>query len=324
MKVETLLQKLSSGVSEIITEQELSNIIYSDNKRAYVGFEPSGKGHLGWLILANKIKDLESCGFTVDILLADVHAKINDKLGGDEDKIREAGNYIIETFKSLGVKSRYYWASNFISTTNYTRTLLSVCKSVNPARIRRAMEIMGRSGDDESLDFAKMLYPAMQVSDIFANDWRVCLGGMDQRHAHMLARDVAKQLGWTPPVAIHTPLIPSLNGAGRMNPVNKMGKSNVEGSIFLSDSEEEIRRKIINSLFPPKDVDNAVVSIAKNILFQNNEYVMRIERPSKYGGDVEVKSAEELFDLIQSGSLHPFDVKSVVSRDLIDILSIFG
>ena len=313
-------EKICSGTVEVVTKKELQDIFDSGKRRAYIGFEPSGKGHIGWLILAKKIRDLNESGFSVDILLSYTHSKINDKLGGDEKRIEEAGNYLVETFNRLGSKFNVVKASDFISTEGYVKTLLKVCKSVNPARIRRAMDIMGRSGEDESLDFAKMLYPAMQVADIFHNDWQVCLGGLDQRHAHMLARDVAVQNNWKPPVAIHTPLIPSLNGAGRMNPVDKMGKSNIAGSIFLSDSRQEIEQKIKSALFPPKDTDNAIVSIAVNILFGVNNYKMKIERPIKYGGDIEISAVDEFLGLVRSGKLHPTDVKLTVSKDLHSVI----
>ncbi|GAG83362.1 unnamed protein product, partial [marine sediment metagenome] len=55
----------------------------------------------------------------------------------------------------------------------------------------------------------------MQVSDIFYLELDVAYGGMDQRHAHMLARDISKKLGRKPPVALHTPLMTGLQAGGR-------------------------------------------------------------------------------------------------------------
>jgi len=63
---------------------------------------------------------------------------------------------------------------------------------------------MGRRQEEVELDFSKLLYPAMQVADMFYLDVDVALGGLDQRRAHMLARDVAERLGLKKP-ARYTP-----------------------------------------------------------------------------------------------------------------------
>jgi tyrosyl-tRNA synthetase len=78
------------------------------------------------------------------------------------------------------------------------------------------MTIMGRKENEGDLDSSKFIYPSMQAADIFDLDLDVAIGGMDQRHAHMLARDAADKLGWKKPIALHTPLLSSLSKSGRM------------------------------------------------------------------------------------------------------------
>ena len=53
------------------------------------------------------------------------------------------------------------------------------------------LSIMGRSESEAESDTSMLFYPAMQVTDIYALEVDLALGGMDQRHAHMLARDAA-------------------------------------------------------------------------------------------------------------------------------------
>ena len=112
---------------------------------------------------------------------------------------------------------------------------------------------MGRKEDEAEMDASMLIYPAMQVADIFHLDVDVAYGGMDQRKAHMLARDVSQKLGWKKVVAIHTSLLPGIQGGGRMDPLEaKMSKSDPESSLFIHDSPEEITRKIIqrNKTYP--------------------------------------------------------------------------
>ncbi len=75
---------------------------------------------------------------------------------------------------------------------------------------------MGRK-EGETVDFAKLIYPPMQVADIFIQGLTIAHAGMDQRKAHVIMRDVALNLRVRPlldpasgkikPVAIHHHLI---------------------------------------------------------------------------------------------------------------------
>ena len=67
---------------------------------AYIGLEPSGKAHLGWLLLSGTIRKMLDEGVNVIILLADWHAWVNDKFGRDMGKISLAA--WITCQKSLG------------------------------------------------------------------------------------------------------------------------------------------------------------------------------------------------------------------------------
>ena len=62
----------------------------------------------------------------------------------------------------------------------------------------------------KDIETAWVYYPCMQVSDIFHMNIDVACAGMDQRKAHMLARDVSDKLNHNKPVCIHTPLLRGL------------------------------------------------------------------------------------------------------------------
>ena len=227
MDLERRLELVIAGAEEVITESELRERLRSKERpRAYVGYEPSGFVHIGWLIITKKIEQLIEAGFQVDILLADWHAFINDKFGGDLEKIRTCGEYFMDCYKAYGLgpaieagNLRFVWASDLADSAKYWERVLRVAKASTLSRVRRAMTIMGRKEEEGDLDSSKFLYPSMQAADIFELEVDVAIGGMDQRHAHMLARDVADKKGWTKPVALHTPLLSSLSRSGRMEMV---------------------------------------------------------------------------------------------------------
>ena len=54
-------------------------------------------------------------------------------------------------------------------------------KHMSLARTMRTLTIMGRSENEEKIDVAKLLYPAMQAVDIHSLEVDIAHAGMDQR-----------------------------------------------------------------------------------------------------------------------------------------------
>ena len=75
MDIEKRLELVLNGAEEIVTEKEIRKVLEEvEDPTAYVGYEPSGYVHIGWLIITKKIEELIEAGFIVDVLLADWHA----------------------------------------------------------------------------------------------------------------------------------------------------------------------------------------------------------------------------------------------------------
>jgi tyrosyl-tRNA synthetase len=326
----TKLDIISKNTEEIITKDDLK-ILFETNTspKGYIGVEPSGLFHIGWIIWVNKLKDLINVGVKMIFLEATWHAWINDKFNGDIKKINICAEYIEHCLRALNVdtsKITFIKADSLIEDKRYWEGVLRIAKSLTLSRIKRAVTIMGRKEDETIMDFSKLIYPCMQVEDIFYLDLDICLGGMDQRRAHVLAREIAEKYHYKKPIAIHTPILPSLQGSGRMDSEEKiieykMSKSKPETCIFIHDSPEEIKDKINRAYCPPKEIEgNPIIEIAKKIILYNNREVV-IERPKKYGGDIIINSADELISMYSKGELHPLDLKNFVSIELIKMLS---
>ena len=312
-----MLETAVRNLREVITIDELKNVMEKKEKKAYIGFEPSGFVHLGWLMCAEKVKDLVNAGFKVSILLADWHAWINDKLNGDMDAIRTCGEYIKDSFKAMGVKDvNYIYASEMMDDMQYWSIFMKVAKQASLARVKRAMDIMGRQADEAEKDVSKFLYPLMQVTDIFYLDVDAALGGMDQRHAHMLARDIAEKLKFKKPVALHTHIISSLKSGGRMDSA-KMSKSKPGSAIFIHDDYETIRKKLKKAYCPEGIAEgNPVMEIAHYVIFPRfgEMDVQTMEEKLHFS------SYEELEDAFIGKKVHPLDLKMAVADYLNRIL----
>ena len=330
MDIETKIELVKrKPTEEVVTEQVLREIFetYAHPKH-YIGFEISGKVHLGTgLCTALKIKDFLQAGVKPTIWLADYHSYINGKLGGDLEKIRAIGKgYFKHCFVSLGLpedKVEYVLASEFYDN-DYWADVLRVAKETTMNRMLRCITIMGRKESD-AVKSSFIFYPAMQAADLFGLEVQIAHAGMDQRKVHMLAHELAPKFGNAKFASVHGHLLPSLVGVQRMNPSEdevvdaKMSKSKPESAIFIHDSEDEIKKKISKAYCPEKAAEgNPVFEIAEYLVLRDKP--MKIERPAKFGGDLEIPDAEELRKIYMEGKLHPMDLKSAVAKELVTML----
>ncbi|MEM2906941.1 MAG: tyrosine--tRNA ligase [Candidatus Odinarchaeota archaeon] len=323
-------------VEEIITIRELEEILETKTTPiAYDGFEPSGLAHIAsGLMRALKIADLLKAGIKFKLLIADWHAWINEKMGGDLNLIQEVGKYIIKVWESLGVdtsKVEVIWASDLVKDPDYWKKVVLVMKNTTLKRMTRALTIMGRT-EGELQSSAQFLYPAMQVSDIFQLGVDICQLGIDQRKANMLAREVAERFGWPKPVCVHHHMLMGLKGPTKMGGfdeeeelnlqiASKMSKSHPETCIYVHDPPEVIMNKILGAYCPEKQVKlNPVLDILKNIIFRGQSFKFLIERPSKFGGSIELYNFSELEKLYGDGRIHPLDLKKATAKYLADML----
>ena len=321
MDVEARVDRVARDTVEVLTREELVAVFArAERPRAYIGFEPSGTLTVAHLITAHKIRDLAEAGCDVTVFLADWHAWINDKLGGDLARIDAAGRYMQAAFTALGAdpdRVRYRWAHELTGRSDYWARVVRVAKATTLARTKRAMSIMGRDEEESNLDSSKLFYPAMQAADIFELPVEIAYGGLDQRRAHVLAREVAHHYRWPVPAAIHTPLLSSLKGGGRMDPVEgtserKMSKSDPTSSIPVPSTREEIERRIAGAFCPAKEVEgNPIVEAVRFIAFPwDGRFV--VERAAKHGGPVTFDSEAAFTAAWRDGTLHPQDVKQAV------------
>nr|5NSF_A Chain A, Tyrosine--tRNA ligase [Methanocaldococcus jannaschii DSM 2661]5NSF_B Chain B, Tyrosine--tRNA ligase [Methanocaldococcus jannaschii DSM 2661]5NSF_C Chain C, Tyrosine--tRNA ligase [Methanocaldococcus jannaschii DSM 2661]5NSF_D Chain D, Tyrosine--tRNA ligase [Methanocaldococcus jannaschii DSM 2661] len=295
-------EMIKRNTSEIISEEELREVLKKDEKSAGIGFEPSGKIHLGHYLQIKKMIDLQNAGFDIIIWLADLGAYLNQK--GELDEIRKIGDYNKKVFEAMGLKAKYVYGSEHNLDKDYTLNVYRLALKTTLKRARRSMELIAR--EDENPKVAEVIYPIMQVNAIHYNGVDVAVGGMEQRKIHMLARELLPKKV----VCIHNPVLTGLDGEGKMS-------SSKGNFIAVDDSPEEIRAKIKKAYCPAGVVEgNPIMEIAKYFL----EYPLTIKRPEKFGGDLTVNSYEELESLFKNKELHPMRLKNAVAEELIKIL----
>lgn len=310
MDIDAKINMIESGTLEIISHDELKEKLQKDSPVAYIGYEPSGKVHLGHAITVKKMIDLQKAGFKIKILLADLHAYLNGK--GTLEEIKVISEYMKQCFLALGLneETEFILGSSFQTDENYTLKIYELALSTTLTRARRSMAQITRDKEDHKV--AEVIYPIMQVIDMLFLDVDLALGGMEQRKIHMLARENLPKVGSPAPVIIHTPLLHGTDGSEKMS-------SSKKNFIAIDDSPEDIKKKIKNSYCPAGEIEgNPVIEIAKYFIYDVKDTLL-IERPPKFGGNLEL-NYEELMEAYENGNLHPLDLKNAVTDNLIKIL----
>jgi tyrosyl-tRNA synthetase len=306
---------LEGLASEIVTREELEELVHAVSRRkprAYIGFEPSGNVHIGHLPLLSSLRALQQLGFHIILLLADLHAFLNEK--GTFERIREIAAYNQRCFAAsgLGEDTEFVLGSSFQLEEKYMLDVLRLATITTENRARRSMDELSRSKEDRKVSQA--IYPLMQTIDIAYLNIDVAVGGIDQRKIHMLAREHLPKLGFKAPVCVHTPLLIGLDG-------EKMSSS--KGNfIAVDEPAESMERKLMGAFCPPEIADgNPVVQIYRHTIFPNVPGGrVTIERSARYGGNVEYPSYEAFELEYLKGALHPSDVKLNAVRYLNEIL----
>ncbi|QLK27163.1 tyrosine--tRNA ligase [Natrinema zhouii] len=309
---------LTRNVEEVVTDEEVRDLAADpEGKRAYVGYEPSGVLHLGHLLTANKLIDLQEAGMEVVVLLADVHAYLNEK--GSFEEIRATAEQMKAQFLAYGLEeaqTEFVYGSEFQLEEEYTLDLHHLERETTMNRAQRAMaEIQG----DETAKVSHLVYPLMQTLDIEYLDLDLAVGGLDQRKVHMLAREKLPELEYDVRPAIHTPIVADLtSGEGKM--------SSSEGiSISMEDSTADLEEKINSAFCPPTrdpegDLENPVLELFEYHVFPRFDEVV-VERPEKYGGDLTYEAYEDLAADLESGELHPADAKGTLAASLDELIA---
>ncbi|KAL6534397.1 hypothetical protein OROHE_013322 [Orobanche hederae] len=302
---------------ECTQEDELEKLLANKpHIICYDGFEPSGRMHIaqGIMKIIN-VKKLISAGCKVKILIADLFAWLNSKMGSDEKKIQVIGQYMIEIFKAFGLsvdggQVEFIWSSEEINSRahEYWPLVEDIAIRTTLSRIQRCHKIMGLSETDE-LSAAHIFYTCMQCADIFFHKADICQMGMDQYEVNMLAREYCDDIKRkNKPIILSHHMLP-----GFQEGHEKMSKSD-SSPIFMEDVEVDVSLKIKKAFCPPKVVEkNPCIEYIKHIVFPwFNEFTV-VRKPEN---GVTFKSFEDLIVHYESGELHPGDLKPSLAKAL--------
>jgi tyrosyl-tRNA synthetase len=300
------------NAAELIGEAELAEKLEGKrNVSAYIGRATTGPLHLGHVISVGKLLDLQKAGIRTKILIADIHAALDDqKAKWDElDKRSEYTRKCIELSFDWSTYPEFVRGSDYQLGKEYVRDVFKMASLATIERAKRAASEVTRMKNPK---VSELLYPVFQALDEQYLDVDMQVGGLDQRHIFVFAREYLPLLGYEKRAELMMPIVTSMHGPGA-----KMSSSEPESNIKVYEAPESITKKI-NRAYCPEGVveDNFILQLTRFVIF-SDQISLTVEREARFGGEVKFDSYEQVERSFLRKEIHPKDLKAVVSEYLI-------
>ena len=296
---------------EVIEESEIEALFEGDEQpTAYVGYAPTGEMHIGHFTTIRKLADFLEAGLDVTVLVADLHAHLDDAkspfelLDARSAYYRTAIEAMIDAAGADPSGVSFVRGTEFQLEAPYTMDLYRMLAETTLSRAQRAGSEVVRQSDNPKL--GGLVYTLMQALDVAALEADIAYGGIDQRGIYMLAREQLPSQGYDKPACVFAPLLSGLSGG-------KMSASEAGSKINLTDDDDAVGEKIDGAYCPAGEAeDNGVLEYLRFLVFPVLEERGRsfvVERPEEYGGDLTYDGYDALESDFVSGELHPADLK---------------
>ena len=307
---------------EVIEESEIESLFEDgEEPTAYIGYAPTGEMHIGHFTTMRKLADFVEAGVDVTVLVADLHAHLDDAKSPFE--LLEARSAYYETAIEAMIAAAgadpegisFVRGTEFQLEDPYTMDLYRMLAETTLSRAQRAGSEVVRQSENPKL--GGLVYTLMQALDVAALDADIAYGGIDQRGIYMLAREQLPDQGYHKPACVFAPLLSGLSGG-------KMSASEAGSKINLTDDDDTVAEKITGAYCPAGEVEgNGVLEYLRFLVFpvlEERGQAFVVERPEEYGGDLEYNGYDALESDFVSGELHPADLKPAAADAIADVI----
>ncbi|KAJ3491730.1 hypothetical protein NLG97_g5547 [Lecanicillium saksenae] len=321
---EERLALIRENLAEVLNAEIIEKILDEGrNPKIYWGTATTAPPHCGYFVPAIKIAQLLAAGCEMTILLADIHAFL-DNLKAPIEMVEQRAQYyrfmITAILEAVGIstdKLKFVLGSSYQKTSEYVMDVYRMCSVVSEHDARRAGSETVKQSANPPL--SGLLYPVLQILDEQYLDVDAQFGGMsecmDQRKLFIAAKEWLPKLGYRERAHLMNPLVPGLQGA-------KMSSSDPNSKIDLLDTEDAIRKKINKAECFPKIVEgNGVLAFIEYVLLPaaalkgKKEFTV----PRREDTPLVYTSIEQMHEDYKIDKLIPQDLKPAVAQALVDL-----
>jgi tyrosyl-tRNA synthetase len=298
--VDEQMELLRRGAVDLVDEAQLRAKLERSRRTGEpltvkTGFDPSSPDlHLGHTVLLRKMRHFQQLGHRVIFLIGGFTALIGDPTGKKATRPQlteaeveaNARTYLRQVFKVLDeretvIDNNYRWLGKLGSV-----GIVQLAGRYTLARMLEREDFRTRFQENRPIYLHELLYPLAQAYDSIALAADVELGGHDQIFNLLVGRDLMKDEGLEPQVALTVPLLVGLDGH------EKMSKS-LGNAIAVED--------------PPREIYGKTMSIPDSLMW--DWYLLLTDLSP---GEIADRRAR-----LDAGSLHPKAVKQELARRLV-------
>ncbi|GJJ14259.1 hypothetical protein Clacol_008523 [Clathrus columnatus] len=340
---------ITRHLQEVLGGETIKSILVEGKSpKCYWGSAPTGRPHIGYFVPLTKIADFLRAGVEVTILLADVHAFL-DNLKAPLELVKHRTKYyefvLRAVFESLSIpvsKLLFVQGSSYQLTQDYNMDNYKLCAMVTEHDAKKAgAEVVKQV---ESPLLSGLLYPGLQALDEQYLGVDFQFGGVDQRKIFTFAELYLPRLGYRKRAHLMNAMVPGLQGA-------KMSSSDPNSKIDFLDPPNVIRAKIKKAFCEEGNVtENGLLAFAKTVLIPISELrierlatekaglgqsdgkpsfagpgapdgtVFTIPRDEKFGGPLHFTTYADLEAAFAAKEIHPGDLKKAVGDAIVGLL----
>ena len=298
--VEEQLAYLRKGVAEIVPEEELKQKLANSVQtgkplRVYLGVDPTAPDiHLGHTVVLRKLKHFQDMGHTAIFMIGDFSAMIGDPTGQSETRpplCREqvdanAKTYLEQVYKILDrEKTEVRYNSEWLGKMS-SYDVVRLCAHYRLARMLEREDFRSRLEKNLPIAVHELLYPLLTAYDAVMLRSDVELGATEQKFNILVHREIQREYGVTPQVAVTLPILVGLDGE------RKMSKS-LGNYVAITEAPEEMFGKLM--------------SIPDEVMWSYYELVT----------DRTPQQIAALKEQVNSGALHPMDAKMRLAEEVV-------
>ena len=250
MTINEQIEFLTRGCVDVVSKADLAKKLESGKTlKVKLGCDPTSPDlHLGHSVALSLLRRFQDLGHTAVLVIGDFTAAIGDPSGRDstrpvlgrEQILQNAKTYTEQAFKVLDpAKTEICFNSTWLDPFVTGKDLLSTLQHITVAQVLERDDFKKRMAAGNPISMLEVLYSLFQGQDSVALKADVELGGTDQIFNLLVGRQLQKNNGQEPQVAITIPLLVGLDG------VKKMSKS-YKNYVGLTDAPEDMFGKLMS------------------------------------------------------------------------------
>ncbi|MFO8006771.1 MAG: tyrosine--tRNA ligase [Candidatus Brocadiia bacterium] len=262
--IEKQMEQIRRGAADIVPEQELIDKIgrsleTGEPLRVKLGLDPTAPDiHVGNAVPLHKLRVFQNLGHHAVLIVGDYTATVGDPSGANETRpqlsheevLENAQTYLDQVGKIVDLEeAEIVYNGEWFGEMTFGEVIQLAAK-LTVARCIERDDFARRMDAGQPIGLHELLYPLMQAYDSVMVRSDVELGGTDQIFNILLGRELQREVGQEPQVAVTNPLLEGLDGVEKMSKSkgNYIGISEDPKTIFgkaMSISDELMQKYFI-------------------------------------------------------------------------------